>query len=138
MGAIGAWKIIAKYPDICAAAATYAGSGSSDTVARFKNIPQFVVHGDNDATVNVNGSRAMVAKMKELGVEHHYIEVPGGSHGDVVAPNIPGAVAFFNAHRKTAQPSTAAPDAASLASSRDADETDHVPVIYPASDDLLR
>lgn len=108
MGAIGAWKIVAKYPDIWAAVATFAGAGVPDTIARFKHIPEFVVHGDNDATVNVNGSRTMVAKMKELGVEHTYVEVPGGSHGDVVAPNIPGAVAFFNAHKKSVAPSTAA------------------------------
>jgi len=138
MGAIGAWKIIAKYPDVWAAAATFAGSGAADTVVRFKQIPQFVVHGDNDATVNVNGSRGMVAKMKELGVEHSYVEVPGGSHGDVVAPNIPGAVAFFNAHRRTLQSSTAAPDAASLASLKEMPMKPIMSqVIYPASDAIF-
>src|SRR5580765_6550506 len=53
MGAIGTWKIVAKYPDVWAAAATFAGAGVPDTIARFKHIPEFVVHGDNDATVNV-------------------------------------------------------------------------------------
>src|SRR5262249_60222909 len=48
MGAIGAWKITAKYPDIWAAVAPFAGSGSPATIERFKQIPQFVVHGDND------------------------------------------------------------------------------------------
>jgi poly(3-hydroxybutyrate) depolymerase len=135
MGAIGAWKIIAKHPEIWAAAATFAGSGAVDTVARFKHIPQFVVHGDNDATVNVNGSRTMVATMKELGVEHRYIEVPGGSHGDVVAPNIPGAVAFFNAHTKSATTPSSAAVAVPL------NEMPMKPimsqVIYPASDAIF-
>ena len=58
------------------------------------------MHGDADPTVNVAGSRAMVAKLKELGTEFKYIEVPGGLHSDVVAPNIAAAIEFFDAHRK--------------------------------------
>jgi dipeptidyl aminopeptidase/acylaminoacyl peptidase len=63
-------------------------------------LPEIVVHGDDDRTVNVQGSRSMVAKMKELGIEHKYIEVPGGSHGGVVAPNLPAVFDFFDAHKK--------------------------------------
>jgi len=44
----------------------------------------------------------MVAKMKELGIEVKYIEVPGGSHGGVVAPNLAAIFDFFDAHRKGA------------------------------------
>jgi dipeptidyl aminopeptidase/acylaminoacyl peptidase len=71
------------------------------TLERIKQTPEFVVHGDADATVNVQGSRAMVAKAKELGIEVTYIEVPGGSHGGVVAPNLAAMFDFFDAHRKT-------------------------------------
>jgi poly(3-hydroxybutyrate) depolymerase len=106
MGGIGTWKIAAKYPDIWAAIAPFSGSGQPATIERFKHIPEFVVHGDNDPTVNVSGSRTMVAKMKELGVEVTYVEVPGGNHGSVVAPNIGGALDFFDAHRKTPAKST--------------------------------
>jgi hypothetical protein len=42
----------------------------------------------------------MVAKLKELGIEHKYIEVPGGLHSDVVGPNLAAIVEFFDAHRK--------------------------------------
>jgi hypothetical protein len=42
----------------------------------------------------------MVAKAKELGIEHVYIEVPGGSHGGVVPPNLAGLFDFFDAHKK--------------------------------------
>jgi poly(3-hydroxybutyrate) depolymerase len=106
MGAIGTWKIAPKYPDIWAAIATFSGSGAPATLERIKHIPEFVVHGDNDPTVNVQGSRTMVAKAKELGIEVTYIEVPGGNHGNVVAPNFPGAFDFFDAHRKRPAPST--------------------------------
>jgi len=101
MGAIGTWKIAPKYPDIWAAIAPISGSGAPATLERLRQVPEIVVHGDNDPTVAVTGSRTMVAKMKELGIEHTYIEVPGGLHSDVVAPNLAAIVEFFDNHRKT-------------------------------------
>jgi poly(3-hydroxybutyrate) depolymerase len=108
MGGIGTWKLAPKYPDVWAAIAPISGSGAPDTLEKIRHVPEIIVHGDADPTVNVAGSRTMVAKLKELGVEHKYIEVPGGLHSDVVAPNIAAIVEFFDAHRKatksTSQP----------------------------------
>ena len=101
MGGIGTWKVAPKYPDIWAAIAPFSGSGAADTLERIRTVPEIIVHGDHDPTVNVAGSRTMVAKLKELGTEFKYIEVPGGLHGDVVAPNLAAVVEFFDAHRKT-------------------------------------
>jgi poly(3-hydroxybutyrate) depolymerase len=106
MGGIGTWKIAPKYPDIWAAIAPISGSGAPDTLEKIRSVPEIIVHGDNDPTVNVSGSRTMVAKLKELGVEHKYIEVPGGLHSDVVAPNIAAIIEFFDAHRKAAKPTS--------------------------------
>lgn len=100
MGAIGTWRIAPKYPEIWAAIGTFAGAGAPATLERIRHLPQFVVHGANDATVSVQGSRAMVTKAKELGMETVYIEVPGGTHGNVVAPNFPGLFEFFDRHRR--------------------------------------
>jgi len=100
MGAIGTWKIAAKYPDFWAAIGMYAGSGRPGTLESMQHIPQFVVHGDADPTVNVRGSRSMVARMRELEMTVEYIEVPGGNHSDVVEPNFPGLFNFFNNHPK--------------------------------------
>jgi len=102
MGGIGTWKIGPKYPGVWAALAPISGSGAPATLERVRSVPEIVVHGDDDRTVNVQGSRAMVAKMKELGIEVKYIEVPGGSHGGVVAPNLAAIFDFFDAHRKGA------------------------------------
>lgn len=100
MGAIGTWALGAKYPDLWAALAPFSGLGAPATVARMRHIPEFVVHGDADPTVSVNGSRAMVAEMKKLGVEVTYIEVPGGNHNDVVVPNLPKAFEFLATKRR--------------------------------------
>jgi predicted peptidase len=106
MGAIGTWKIAPKYPDIWAAIAPISGNGAVDTLERIRSVPEIIVHGDADPTVPVAGSRNMVAKLKELGTEHKYIEVPGGLHSDVVAPNVAAIVEFFNTHRKTVKPTS--------------------------------
>jgi predicted peptidase len=97
MGAIGTWRIAPKYPDLWAALGMFAGSGQPATLDRIRDLPQFVVHGDADRTVNVAGSRGMVARMRELGTPHEYIEVPGGGHSDVVAPRLEKMFDFFDA-----------------------------------------
>lgn len=102
MGAIGTWFLGAKYPDIWTALGTVAGTGNPQSIARMKHIPQFVVHGDADPTVPVGGSRAMVAEMKKLGVDHVYVEVPGGNHTDIAVPNFAAMFEFFAAKKKTA------------------------------------
>jgi poly(3-hydroxybutyrate) depolymerase len=101
MGGIGTWKIAPKFPDIWAALGPIAGNGAPATLDKIRHIPQIIVHGDADPTVPVSGSRNMVAKLKELGTEHKYIEVPGGLHSDVVAPNLAAIVEFFNTHKRS-------------------------------------
>lgn len=100
LGAIGTWKIAAKYPDIWAALGLFSGQGQAASAEQLKRIPEFVVHGDADPTVNVRGSRNMVAALKALNAELVYIEVPGGNHGSVVVPNLAGMMEFFNTHKK--------------------------------------
>jgi predicted peptidase len=100
MGAIGTWSIAAKHPTIWAALAPFSGLGNTAMMEKMRHIPQIVVHGDADPTVPVTASRAMVAEMKKLGVDHVYIEVPGGNHTDMVAPNMSKVFDFFDQKRK--------------------------------------
>jgi poly(3-hydroxybutyrate) depolymerase len=100
MGAIGTWALGAKYPDVWAALGPFSGIGMPATAARVQHIPQIVVHGDADPTVNVAGSRTMVEALKKLGVEVTYIEVAGGNHIDVVVPNLPRVFEFLAAKRR--------------------------------------
>ena len=100
MGAIGTWKVAAKFPDVWAAIGMFAGAGTPATLSQMQHIPQYVVHGDADPTVSVEGSRSMVARMQELEMTRQYIEVPGGDHSNVVAPNFPGLFMFFDKYTK--------------------------------------
>ena len=98
MGAIGTWAIAAKYPGKWTALGVFSGFGAASTARIIGGIPQYVVHGDADATVPVGGSRLMVAALKGVGAEVAYTEVPGGSHINVVEPNLPGMFDFFDKH----------------------------------------
>lgn len=100
MGAIGTWALGAKYADTWAALVPFSGVGSPALAERMKGIPQFVVHGDNDPTVNVSGSRNMVAALKKAGADVTYVEVVGGNHTDVVVPNLPQAFEFLARQHK--------------------------------------
>jgi predicted esterase len=104
LGAIGTWKMAAKFPDMWAAIGAFSGQGAPMTMPLMKHIPAFVVHGDNDPTVNVRGSRTMVEAMKTHGVDHKYIEVPGGNHSNVVEPHFADMIAFFSSRRRAAKP----------------------------------
>ena len=42
----------------------------------------------------------MVEAGKKLGAEIKYIEVPGGDHGSVVAPNFPAVFEWFDTHKR--------------------------------------
>ena len=106
MGAIGTWALGAKYPQIWAALVPFSGVGSPALAEQMKGIPQFVVHGDADNTVNVSGSRNMVAALNKAGADVTYIEVPGGSHTDMVVPNLPKAFEFMAAQKRSAVATT--------------------------------
>lgn len=106
MGAIGTWALGSKHPHIWAALVAFSGVGSPALAEPMKGIPQFVVHGDADNTVNVSGSRNMVAALKKAGGHVTYIEVAGGSHTDMVVPNLPKAFEFMSLQRKGAAATT--------------------------------
>jgi dipeptidyl aminopeptidase/acylaminoacyl peptidase len=50
-----------------------------------RDIPVILIHGDRDALVDVRVTRQWVEKMRELGMRHTYIEVPGGDHTAIIA-----------------------------------------------------
>jgi predicted esterase len=63
-----------------------------------KKIPMIIVQGDMDELVPVTGTRLWIDKMKELGITHQYVEVPGGTHGSVLTTGAPDIFAFFAQH----------------------------------------
>jgi predicted esterase len=95
MGGYGTWSVAMDHPDVFAALGPISGGGSTAGMEKIKHIPQYVVHGDNDATVPVSQSRMMVEAGKKAGANIVYVEVPGGSHVSVAAPQFAPMFDFF-------------------------------------------
>lgn len=108
MGGAGTYHIAAKYPDLfaglgVAAPAPEADAPMSNILNNIKHLPIFVLQGDEDTAVPVERTRAWVAKMQELGMQHVYVEIPGGDHSLLIsqdAVNMQKFVDFFNIVRK--------------------------------------
>jgi predicted peptidase len=95
MGGYGTWSTAIDHPELFAALGPISGGGNAAGMEKIKDIPQYVVHGDDDRTVNVNQSRNMVAAGKKLNAPITYVEVPDGSHGGVAEPNFAPMLDFF-------------------------------------------
>jgi predicted esterase len=109
MGGYGTWSVAMNHPDVFAALAPISGGANNPAaMSKIAHIPQLVVHGDKDPTVPVERSRVMVAEGKKLGAEIKYIEVPGGDHGSVVAPNFLAVFEWFDTHKRKAGAAAAA------------------------------
>jgi len=100
MGGFGTWSIAMDHPDVFAALAPISGGGNPAGIAKIANIPEIVIHGDADTIVPVTSSRVMVEAARKAGVEIKYIEVPGGTHVSVAAPNFKNIFDWFDTHSK--------------------------------------
>lgn len=107
MGGAGTYHIAAKYPDLFAGLGVAApgpeAAAMNSTLNKIKHLPIFVLHGDDDSVIPVESTRAWVAKMQELGMQHIYVEIPGGDHSLLIsqdAVNMKKFVDFFNIVRK--------------------------------------
>ena len=113
MGGSGVWTTIAHYPSVFAAGLVIAGrtdyrvanevSVSSlpkfkqrliraenplSLAENFRNVPVLVFHAKDDKLVDVKHSRLMVARLRELGYNCEYTEVPPGNRGHFIAYDI--------------------------------------------------
>lgn len=91
MGGYGAWRMSLLHPDLFKAVIVRSGAieppphlkGEDilDLLNKGKGLNFFVIHGDKDNAVPVENARKAVEKLKELGINHQYVEVKGAAHG---------------------------------------------------------
>jgi predicted esterase len=112
MGGYGTWSIAANHPERFAALAPIAGGGSLFVTGKLRGlieVPWYVIHGVDDATVSVEESRKMVEAGRKLGIEIQFEEILGGDHLNVVVPALPKIFDWF---AKQARPLPAAQSSA--------------------------
>lgn len=102
MGGGGTWHIGLKYPEVWAALGPMAAAiySEPEVPPAARHLPVMLIHGDADETVDVDIGRRWAAEMVELGMEHVYIEVPGGSHASAGRENIARVFDFLSRHRR--------------------------------------
>ena len=96
------WNLMTLYPEVFAAAIPVSGARATDDFAhaiahRMKDIPIWAFHGDLDTSASgspVEGTRAIVKALREVGGNITYTEVVGGNHSNIwkIAADTPGIV----------------------------------------------
>ena len=109
MGGAGTYYLASRYPDVWAGLAAVAGGSMTAAYVdaeAVRHIPFLVIQGSEDRVVPAAGARESVAKMRELGMQHLYIEIPGGDHSLFISrdPEVVGHLfSFFNLVSKKTQ-----------------------------------
>jgi poly(3-hydroxybutyrate) depolymerase len=102
MGGGGTWHLGTKYADTWAGLAPVAPAafGAPTGLDKIKHLPVIVVQGEKDTLVRPEGTRRWVAKLKDLGVTHEYLEYADGDHVNVMSRSMPKIFEFFETQQK--------------------------------------
>ncbi len=84
MGGHGTWYLLAKYPDMFAAAVPICGSTDPNTAKTINKIPIWAFHSVDDTVVPYNGTEAMVNALKEVGGNIKFTSYSDAGHGSWV------------------------------------------------------
>jgi len=81
MGGMGVFEFVYRYPKLFAAALPICGGGNTKQYdKRVREVPFRIYHGAADKAVDVEESRRMAKRLKEIGCKVDYIEYPGVGH----------------------------------------------------------
>src|SRR5262245_15095182 len=80
MGGYGTWDLLARRPDLFAAAAPVCGGADEGTAATIKDIPVWAFYGAKDTAVKPARSRNMIAALEKAGGKPKYTEYPDVGH----------------------------------------------------------
>lgn len=89
MGGFGAWRLAGRYPERFAAAVIVCGGGNpyiylvdqqADIAERFRKLPIWVFHGDQDDVVPIEESRRMVGALEQIGAPVRFTIYKGVGH----------------------------------------------------------
>lgn len=84
MGGYGTWDLVARKPELFAAAVPICGGGDEATAEKIAKLPIWVFHGAKDTAVKVSRSRNMIEALKKAGGNPKYTEYPDEAHASWV------------------------------------------------------
>ncbi len=85
MGGYGTWALLAKHPQLYAAAVPICGGGEPEQAAQMKDVPIWCFHGDKDTTVSISQSEVMVKAVTDAGGSVKFTVYPGVGHNSWTA-----------------------------------------------------
>ncbi len=80
MGGYGTWDLIARRPDLFAAAVPICGGGDENTAPKIAKIPIWAFHGSKDPAVKVSRTIHMIEALKKAGGDPGCTIYPGVGH----------------------------------------------------------
>lgn len=80
MGGMGTYDMVARYPEIFAAAIPICGAADLKRLENIRGVNFRIFHGDADNVVPVECSRRAYRALKDAGVDVEYFEIPGCGH----------------------------------------------------------
>jgi len=80
MGGMGTWDILAREPQLFAAAVPMSGGADLKTASKIKDIPIWAFHGGADSVVPVSEMRNTIQALRDAGGSPKYTEVAGADH----------------------------------------------------------
>ena len=80
MGAMGTYDLVARFPEIFAAAVPICGTVNPERLSDIKDVNFRIFHGDADPVVPVDGSRNAYRALIKAGVKAELHEFPGCGH----------------------------------------------------------
>jgi len=80
LGGFGVWDLIARRPDLFAAAVPLCGGGDTKRILSARDVAVWAFHGAQDATIPASHSREMVAALRTINSSVRYTEYPDVGH----------------------------------------------------------
>jgi len=80
MGGYGTWDLVARKPELFAAAVPICGGADEMTAGKIAKLPIWTFHGAKDTAVKVSRSRNMIEALKKAGGQPKYTEYPDVGH----------------------------------------------------------
>ncbi len=83
MGGLGTWYMAARHPDLFSAAIPISAPGNLDSMPVLKDVPLYIIHGEQDELFSFAGVKKLYQKQEAAGAEIELKIIKGASHNQL-------------------------------------------------------